>query len=197
MFPVTFYVLQGSYKKLQPFLRTFQGLFKGHIRFSRTTYFVEILQGWVGGGVISSLQIWKIQGGGGVLSENLSVVGYGYFLEPHIYDLYSALDNQKAFETTFHATKFKVEENSRTCTEIQWKMEFKDYPKIQGFFKTVQTLCNTKPCHHFFNAKDRTTCNHSNSVLFTCEDNILFYVLRYHVLRERHTWYVIGVYNYN
>ena len=66
MFSVMFYVLQGSHKKLQPFLRTFQGLFKGHIRFSRTTYFVEI-QGWVGGGggVISSLQIWKIQGGGG------------------------------------------------------------------------------------------------------------------------------------
>ena len=48
MFSVMFYVLQGSYKKLQPFLRTFQGLFKGHIRFSRTTHFVEILEG--GGG---------------------------------------------------------------------------------------------------------------------------------------------------
>ena len=73
-----------------------------------------------GGGVISSLQIWKIHGGrgGGVLSENLSVVGYGYFVEPHIYHLYSVLDNQKAFKTTFHATTFKVEENSRTCTEI-------------------------------------------------------------------------------
>ena len=152
--------------------------------------------GWAGGSSVP-YKYGKSREVGGVLSENLSVVGYGYFLEPHIYDLYSALDNQKAFETTFHATKFKVEENSRTCTEIQGKMEFKDYPKIQGFFKTVWTLCNTKPCHHFFNAKGRTTCNHSNSVLFTCEGNILFYVLRYHVLRERHTWYVIGVYNYN
>ena len=47
------------------------------------SYSVE-LPGCVG--VISSLQIWKIQGsgGGGVLSEIPSVVGYGYFLEPHI-----------------------------------------------------------------------------------------------------------------
>ena len=37
-----------------------------------------------GGWVISSLQIWKIQGGGGILGEIPSVVGYGYFLEPHI-----------------------------------------------------------------------------------------------------------------
>ena len=38
------------------------------------------------GAVISSLQIWKIQGGGGgVLSEIPSTVGYGYFfLESHI-----------------------------------------------------------------------------------------------------------------
>ena len=37
--------------------------------------------------VISFLQIWKIEGGGGgggFLSEILSVVGYRYFLEPHI-----------------------------------------------------------------------------------------------------------------
>ena len=40
------------------------------------SYFVEIPEGW-GGGVISSLQIWKIQGCGGVLSEIPSVVGYG------------------------------------------------------------------------------------------------------------------------
>ena len=41
--------------------------------------------GGVGGGwVISSSQIWKIQGGGGILGEIPSVVGYGYFLEPHI-----------------------------------------------------------------------------------------------------------------
>ena len=33
--------------------------------------------GGVGGGVISSLQIWKIQGCGGVLSEIPPVVGYG------------------------------------------------------------------------------------------------------------------------
>ena len=37
------------------------------------SYFVEIPKG----GVISSLQIWKIQGCGGVLSEIPSVVGYG------------------------------------------------------------------------------------------------------------------------
>ena len=30
--------IQGSYKKLQPFWRAFQGFFKDHIRFSRTTY---------------------------------------------------------------------------------------------------------------------------------------------------------------
>ena len=41
------------------------------------SYFVEIPEGWGGGGVISSLQIWKIQGCGGVLSEIPSVVGYG------------------------------------------------------------------------------------------------------------------------
>ena len=127
----------------------------------------------------------------GVLSENPSGVGYGYFLEPHIYDLYSILDNQKAFKTTFHATTFKVEENSRLA------QKFKDFsrttPKIQGFFKTVQTLCNTKPFHPFFNSKGRTTCNHSNSVLFTCEDNILFLRVEISCLAERHTWYVIGV----
>ena len=37
-----------------------------------------------GGWVISSSQIWKIQGRGGILGEIPSVVGYGYFLEPHI-----------------------------------------------------------------------------------------------------------------
>ena len=134
MFSATFYVLQGSYEKLQPFLRTFQGLFKGHIWVSRTTYFVEILEGWVGRGVISSLQIWKIHGGGGggVLGENLSVVGYGYFLEPHIYDLYSILDNQKAFKTTFHATTFKVEENSRLAQKLK---DFSRKNGIQGLFK--------------------------------------------------------------
>ena len=38
------------------------------------------------GAVISSLQIWKIQGGGGggVLSEIPSTLGYGYFLESHV-----------------------------------------------------------------------------------------------------------------
>ena len=38
--------------------------------------FVEIPRGW---GVISSLQKWKIQGGGGVLSEIPSVVGVWIF----------------------------------------------------------------------------------------------------------------------
>ena len=49
------------------------------------SYTVEILEGGRGEGwVISSSQIWKIQGGGGILGEIPSVVGYGYFLEPHI-----------------------------------------------------------------------------------------------------------------
>ena len=77
-----------------------------------------------GGGVISSLQIWKIHGGEGVLGENLSVVGYGYFLEPHNYDLYSVLDNQKAFKTTFHAT-----------TVAQKLKDFSRKNGIQGLFK--------------------------------------------------------------
>ena len=53
------------------------------------SFFVEILEGRgegrEGGGGYQFLTklIWKIQGGGGVLSEILSVVGYGYFLEPH------------------------------------------------------------------------------------------------------------------
>ena len=47
-----------------------------------------------------------------------------------------------ASKNSFQATiKFKVEENSRT---FQGKMEFNDFsrtsPKIQGLFKTVQTL---------------------------------------------------------
>ena len=68
-------------------------------------------------------------------------------------------------------------------------MEFKDFsrttPKIQGFFKTVPTLYNTKPFHHFFNAKGRrATCNHSNSVLSHVKTTYYFYMLRYHVLRK-------------
>ena len=49
------------------------------------SYAVEIPEEW-GWGVISSLQISKIQGGGGGggLSKIPSMVGYGYFLEPHI-----------------------------------------------------------------------------------------------------------------
>ena len=46
------------------------------------SYFVEILEGW---GVSSvPYKYRKSRGGGGVLSEIPSVVGYGYFLEPHI-----------------------------------------------------------------------------------------------------------------
>ena len=41
----------------------------------------HFIRGW---GVISSLQKWKIQGAGGVLSEIPSVVGSGYFLELHV-----------------------------------------------------------------------------------------------------------------
>ena len=42
---------------------------------------VEIPEEW---GAISSLQKWKIQEGGGVLSEIPSVVGVWIFLELHI-----------------------------------------------------------------------------------------------------------------
>ena len=80
---------------------TFQGLhsiFKDHLLCGNSGGVGEEVGGGGGGGggggVISSLQIWKIQGGGGVLlSENPFGVGYGYFLEPHIYDLYSVLNN--------------------------------------------------------------------------------------------------------
>ena len=60
------------------------------INFSRgvgrsLSYFVEIPEGWEGRGQSSVPYklIWKIQrgGGGGVLSEIPSTVGYGYFLE--------------------------------------------------------------------------------------------------------------------
>ena len=46
------------------------------------SFFVEILEGRGGYQFLTKL-IWKIQGGEGVLSEILSVAGYGYFLEPH------------------------------------------------------------------------------------------------------------------
>ena len=49
---------------------------------------------------------------------------------------------QKHEKNTFHATKFKVEENSRSFQGLARK--FKDFsrtsPKIQGLFKTVRTL---------------------------------------------------------
>ena len=54
---------------------------------------------------------------------------------------YSVLDNQKSSKNTFHATKFKVEENSRTFQGLAQK--FKDSSRknrIQGLFKTVRTL---------------------------------------------------------
>ena len=48
---------------------------------------------------------------------------------------------KKSSKNTFRASKFKVEENSRT---FQGKMEIKDFsrtsPKIQGLSKTVHTL---------------------------------------------------------
>ena len=50
---------------------------------------VEIPRGW---GVISSLQKWKIQGGGGVLSEVPSVVGVWIFSgTTHCYNLFTVL----------------------------------------------------------------------------------------------------------
>ena len=82
---------------------------------------VGIFQGW---GVPYKYGKSMEVGGGGVLGENLSVVGYGYFLEPHNYDLYSVLDNQKAFKTTFHAT-----------TVAQKLKDFSRKNGIQGLFK--------------------------------------------------------------
>ena len=41
------------------------------------------------------------------------------------YDPYFVLDNQKSSKDTFHATKFKVEENSRTFQGLHLK--FKDF----------------------------------------------------------------------
>ena len=53
-----------------------------------------------------------------------------------IYILPCALDNQKALKNTFQATKFKVEENSRTFQGLAQK--FKDFsPKILGLLRTV------------------------------------------------------------
>ena len=107
----------------------------------------------------------------------------------------------KPLSMPLHSKLKKIQDLHRNLRTFQGKMEFKDFsrttPKIQGFFKTVRTLCNTKPFHHFFKAKGRTTCNHSNSVLFTCEDNILFLCVEISCFAERCTWYVIGVYNKN
>ena len=72
-----------------------------------------------------------------------------------IYILSSVLDNQKASKNSFQATTFKVEENSRTFQGLAQnfkafprKMEFKDFsrtsPKVQGLFKTVRTLQDTR-----------------------------------------------------
>ena len=107
----------------------------------------------------------------------------------------------KPLSMPLHSKLKKIQDLHRNLRTFQGKMEFKDFsrttPKIQGFFKTVRTLCHTKPFHHFFKAKGRTTCNHSNSVLFTCEDNILFLCVEISCFAERYTWYVIGVYNKN
>ena len=43
------------------------------------------------------------------------------------YDLYSALDKQKASKNTFQATTFKFEENSRTFQGLAQK--FKDFSR--------------------------------------------------------------------
>ena len=52
------------------------------------------------------------------------------------------LDNQKASKNSFQSTTFKDEENSRTFQGLAQK--FKEFlrtsSKIQGLFKTVQTL---------------------------------------------------------
>ena len=41
---------------------------------------------------------------------------------------YSVLDNQKSSKNTFHATKFKVEENSRSFQRLARK--FKDFSRL-------------------------------------------------------------------
>ena len=71
--------------------------------------------------------------------------------------VYSVLDSQKSLKKTLPRPlhTFKVEENSKTfqdlhrnLTTFQGKMESKDFsrtfPKIQGFFKTVWTLCRVR-----------------------------------------------------
>ena len=37
-------------------------------------------------------------------------------------------------------------------------------------------------------------CNHSNSDLFTCENNMLFSRVKYRVFARKLTWFIIGVY---
>ena len=62
--------------------------------------------------------------------------------------LYSALDNQKAFKNTFQATTFKVEENSRTCTESEGlfkeKWNSRNFQGLTLKFKDFSRLC--APC---------------------------------------------------
>ena len=78
---------------------------------------------------------------------------------------YSVLDNQKSSKNTSHATKFKVEENSRTFQGLAKK--FKDFSRkngIQGLspkFKDISRLCEpcliTKLDNYFWNSIDAKT----------------------------------------
>ena len=77
------------------------------------------------------------------------------------YDLYSALDNQKASKNTFQAAAFKVEENSRTSTESEglfkekWNsrnfqgltLKFKDFSRLLApcLYNDVISLTMEKP----------------------------------------------------
>ena len=76
-----------------------------------------------------------------------------------IYNRSSVLDNQKASKDSFQATTFKGEENSRTFQGLAQK--FKDFsrtsPKIQGLFKTVQTLKLYNPSFISCESRSSTT----------------------------------------
>ena len=74
---------------------TFQGLhsiFKDHLLYGNSGGVGEEVGGG-GSSVPYKYGKSKEVGGGVLLSENPFVVGYGYFLERHISDLYSVLNN--------------------------------------------------------------------------------------------------------
>ena len=67
---------------------------------------VEIPKGW---GVISSLQKWKIQGGGGALSEIPSVVGVWIFSGTTQYSKSTPIFSKNPVQITFNSSNVVVE----------------------------------------------------------------------------------------